>query len=223
MANILPRFHQEEVRWQWECTVFHLDQSCTWLCQHQVKQSTLGSSPALPSVLLYLLHLCHSLEPCKRTSFLSWGEEKGHKRSLTSYKFSPVCISIFCSNYHCQAWQSTTCWLVSTGSLTSSLISRDSSPFLPSCSKLTPESALYTCYLLPPHFLDSHKKAVSELQSPHNISRKSEVKCWGELLQGKEFRGKQMLLNKKIKKPNWSFSDDNLQYVAKRQWGWEWE
>lgn len=127
--------------------------------------------------LLYLLHLCHSLEPCKRASFLSWGEEKGHKRSLTSYKFSPVCISIFCSNYHCQACQSATCWLVSTGSLTSSLISRDSSPFLPSCSKLTPESALYTCYLLPPHFLDSHKKAVSELQSPHNISRKSEVKC----------------------------------------------
>lgn len=47
----------------------------------QSKTKHPGSSPALPSALLYLLLLWHSLEPCKDISFLSWGEEKGNKDS----------------------------------------------------------------------------------------------------------------------------------------------
>lgn len=72
-------------------------------------------------------------------------------------------------------------------------------------------------------FLDSHKKAVSEVHSlfvtsAANLKSNVEESCFKE--KDSEENKCFLIKNKEAKL---KFSDDNLQYVAKCQWGWEWE
>ena len=90
-----------------------------------------------------------------------------------------------------------------------------------------PKSALYACclpLLPPPPPRQSQKSSLwsASASSYHQLQTQSgsaEESCFKE----KNSEEKKIFLNKKIKKPNRTFSDDNLYYVAKCRWGWEWE
>lgn len=116
--------------------------------QRKTKHPGLLTSTAL----LYLLLLWYSLEPCKAVSFLSWGEEKGHKDSwpptniLLSRPLLPSLMFIISAKPASHPHAGEFLKVPSPPSLSAETEVHT----LHSCSKLTPESALYICSLLPP-------------------------------------------------------------------------